>query len=200
MNNNLFELNNIFSNVLKSMLELDDKYPKISKTNDPKWGDYQTNVAMMYFKHAKKIIDLKNPKEFGNKIIDNLKENKIISNLEIAGPGFINITLSDLYLTSLIDKIVEDESPIQTSLDKSKKILIDYSSPNVAKEMHVGHLRSTIIGDVIGNLFEYKGHQVLRINHIGDWGTQFGMLIAYLDVINCDIENSELNISNLHLW
>ena len=122
-----------------------------------------------------------------------------ISNIEIAGPGFINITLSDNYLIKFIDKIIESNQP-QFNIPKPKKIIVDYSSPNVAKEMHVGHLRSTIIGDVIGNFYDLLENDVIRINHIGDWGTQFGMLIAFIKHNQINLDESELNITDLHKW
>jgi arginyl-tRNA synthetase len=192
--NNLKEITNIFNN-----LELNNDIV-ITKTIDPKWGDYQTNIAMMYFKEVKQKLNLKNPKEFGNYIIEQMNDNINISKMEIAGPGFINITLSDSYLVNFINKIIEGNQPIFNKIDDNQKVLVDYSSPNIAKEMHVGHLRSTIIGDVIGNFFQLKGYQVERINHIGDWGTQFGMLIAYIQNNNINLEDSKLSISDLHIW
>ena len=193
--NNLEELRNIFT-------PLDFNKINISKTSDSKWGDYQTNVAMMYFKQVKKKLGLKNPKDFGLQIIDQVNNNQHdnISKLELAGPGFINITLSDNYLSKFIDKIVEYNRPIYKKINQNQKVIIDYSSPNVAKEMHVGHLRSTIIGDVIGNVYELKGYQVKRINHIGDWGTQFGMLITYIQDNKIDMTNTDLGITDLHRW
>ena len=192
--NNLNEINNIFN-------ELEFSKINISNTNDSKWGDYQTNVAMIYFKKVKDQLSLKNPKEFGNYLIEKIKKsnNDNISNIEIAGPGFINITLSDNYLIKFIDKIIESNQP-QFNIPKPKKIIVDYSSPNVAKEMHVGHLRSTIIGDVIGNFYDLLENEVIRINHIGDWGTQFGMLIAFIKHNQINLDESELNITDLHKW
>ena len=214
--NNIELLNEIFNTYLLNLLNLlnSDISHNVLKTSnhispstDLKWGDYQTNIAMRFFKKT----NAKNPKDFGNQIIKDLQNqsfkdlqnqsltdfNNLIEELNIAGPGFINIRLKDKYLTQLIDKIVEHEKPILSDNYKKQKIVIDYSSPNIAKEMHVGHLRSTIIGDVLGNVLEYRKHTVTRINHIGDWGTQFGMLIAYLEKMDYD-EN--LSISDLHVW
>ena len=125
--NNLKEINNVFSELKFSNIN-------ISNTNDSKWGDYQTNVAMMYFKKVKDELSLKNPKEFGNYLIEKIKNsnNDNISTIEIAGPGFINITLSDNYLIKFIDTIIESNQP-QFSIPKPKKIIVDYSSPNVFK-------------------------------------------------------------------
>jgi arginyl-tRNA synthetase len=191
--NNIQEINNIFKG-------LDFEKINISKTSDSKWGDYQTNLAMMYFKKVKQRLGLKNPREFGNYIINQVNNNINVSKMELAGPGFINITLSDKYLENFINLITKLNQPIFNKIDHEKKVIIDYSSPNVAKEMHVGHLRSTIIGDVIGNFYQLKGYQVERINHIGDWGTQFGMLIAYIQDKNIDLNDNYLGISNLHKW
>ena len=135
--NNLEELTNIFN-----CLEFNKV--NITKTTDSKWGDYQTNLAMKYFKQVKKKLDFNNPTEFGKYIIEKVNNNPNISKMELAGPGFINITLSDSYLIKFIDKIVEYNKPIFNQINDNKKVLLDYSSPNVAKEMHVGHLRSTI--------------------------------------------------------
>ena len=191
--NNLEELNYIFDKL---------QYQKIiiTKTTDSKWGDYQTNLAMMYFKQERNKLGLKNPKEFGSYIINQVNGNENISKLELAGPGFINITLSDKYLTKFVNKIVEFNQPIFSKIDNQKKVIVDYSSPNVAKEMHVGHLRSTIIGDVISNFYQLKGYNVERINHIGDWGTQFGMLITIIQEQKIDLNKPDLGISDLHRW
>jgi arginyl-tRNA synthetase len=101
---------------------------------------------------------------------------------EIAGPGFINLRFKPKYLTYVVEKMASDPTG-RLGLPKvptPQKIIIDYSSPNIAKEMHVGHLRSTIIGDTLSNLLEFIGHDVVRLNHVGDWGTQFGMLVEHL--------------------
>ncbi|VVU94700.1 tRNA synthetases class I (R) [seawater metagenome] len=198
--NNLDLLNDIFNQSLLGIMQEKFKLETnvISQSTNLKWGDYQSNIAMKLFKKN----NSKNPREFSQTIIDNLTLQKInyIQDISIAGPGFINIKLSDTYLEESIDVIIENNKPIISENIVKHKIIVDYSSPNIAKEMHVGHLRSTIIGDVISNIFEYKGNTVERINHIGDWGTQFGMLIAYLKDINCDIKNKNLTISDLHNW
>lgn len=119
------------------------------------------------------------PREIAQKIVDNVPPHILIDKLEIAGPGFINIYLSREYGEKILNNIFE-RGLQPPSLEKKLRVLVDFSSPNIAKEMHVGHLRSTIIGDSISRLLEYLGHDVLRINHVGDWGTQFGMLITHL--------------------
>ena len=125
---------------------------------------------------AAKKIDSK-PRDLAALIIEKVELSEAVDKLEIAGPGFINIFLSAKFLAKEISKPLVSKLP-QTSI---KNIVIDHSSPNLAKEMHVGHLRSTIIGDCLARVFEKLGHKVIRQNHMGDWGTQFGMLIAELE-------------------
>ena len=105
----------------------------------------------------------------------------IASNVEIAGPGFINIFLDPAFLAKQVEQALASDRLGVTQPVKPQTIVVDYSAPNVAKEMHVGHLRSTIIGDAAVRTLEFLGHNVIRANHVGDWGTQFGMLIAYLE-------------------
>ncbi|KAF5285027.1 hypothetical protein FQR65_LT02339 [Abscondita terminalis] len=146
--------------------------------NNPKFGDYQCNsalpIANMYKQSGTKIP----PPEIAKKILPHVSKTDLIDKLEIAGPGFINIYLNKSYGIKKLSGILRD-GLLPPSCIK-KRVLVDFSSPNVAKEMHVGHLRSTIIGDSVSRLLEYLGHDVIRINHLGDWGTQFGMLIAHL--------------------
>jgi arginyl-tRNA synthetase len=122
-----------------------------------------------------------------------------IAETEIAGPGFINIKLDPHFLSQLAQNILHDSHLGITLPEKPLKIIIDFSSPNIAKEMHVGHLRSTIIGDSLARLFEFLGHDVLRLNHLGDWGTSFGMLIAYLKEEAPDILNGTQKTDLTHL-
>lgn len=150
--------------------------PEITPSTQDKFGHYQFNSAMKLSKVVKE-----NPRQVAEKIIFHLdRGTDFISHLEIAGPGFINMTLDPKFLSKGVDQLVRDKHlGIDMPVHK-QKIIVDFSSPNVAKEMHVGHLRSTIIGDSLARLFEFLGHDVLRLNHIGDWGTAFGMLIAYM--------------------
>lgn len=140
------------------------------------FGDYQANGIM----GAAKQLGY-NPREFAQKVLDVLALEGIASKTEIAGPGFINIFLSDAWLAENAEAAYEDPR-IGVNKAKSQNIVVDYSGPNVAKEMHVGHLRSTIIGDAVVRTLEFLGHNVTRANHLGDWGTQFGMLIANLEL------------------
>ncbi len=147
---------------------------EVTVATNSQFGHYQYNSAMKIAKSLKK-----NPRLIAQEIANQIADHSMIASLEIAGPGFINIILSAEFLSQSIDLLLRSSSLI--SLPPTQKIIIDFSSPNVAKEMHVGHLRSTIIGDCLARLFEYLGHNVLRLNHIGDWGTAFGMLIAYIE-------------------
>lgn len=143
----------------------------IQKASNEKFGDYQTNFAMTSAKEFQQA-----PRKTAEQIVENFPENEMIEKLEIAGPGFINIYLKDGYLADLIAKMGEEDFEFDF-LDREGKVIIDYSSPNIAKRMHIGHLRSTVIGDAIKRIYLYLGYDVIADNHIGDWGTQFGKLI-----------------------
>ena len=153
----------------------DETIVEITPNKQENRGHYQCNSAMRLTKILKK-----NPRDIAAAICENVDKGDIIESLDVAGPGFVNITIKTSYLTTLVQNIYEDPRLGIEEPEKSQKIVIDFSSPNTAKEMHVGHLRSTIIGDCLARLFEFLGHDVLRLNHIGDWGTAFGMLIAYM--------------------
>ncbi len=178
--------------LLESLIknEKKEEFEKIRKNlinhaSKEEFGDYQCNICLVLSKIYKK-----NPREIAIAFIQSLKENKKISNLceklEIAGPGFINIKLKNNILIEEIKTNIRCPRagvPLYNENKNShskKTVIVDFSSPNIAKEMHVGHLRSTIIGDTISKIFELRGYIVLRLNHIGDWGTQFGMLITQL--------------------
>jgi arginyl-tRNA synthetase len=167
----------------------DDCSPMVALSGKPQFGDYQANGAMGAAKTMKT-----NPRELAQSIIINLQLEGIAERLEIAGPGFINITLANEYLAQNLGANAEHIN------DNSQNVVIDYSSPNLAKEMHVGHLRSTIIGDAIARLLEYQGHRVTRQNHMGDWGTQFGMLIAELELHLGEGEQADLALNDLELF
>jgi len=140
------------------------------------FGDYQANGAM----GAAKAMGT-NPRDLAGKIVAALDLEGIADKLEIAGPGFINIYLKPAWLGEQIALAQTDARLAVPQAEHAQTVVIDYSGPNLAKEMHVGHLRSTIIGDSLARLLEFLGHQVIRQNHVGDWGTQFGMLIAELE-------------------
>lgn len=152
--------------------------PLVVPASNAKFGDYQCNVALSLTKVLKQP-----PRSIAQTIIDNIKIDNIqdfCEPLQIAGAGFINITIKPKYISQKINLVYQDERLGVPKTTQPRKTIVDFSSPNIAKEMHVGHLRSTIIGDTIARILEFKGHDVLRLNHVGDWGTQFGMLIAYL--------------------
>ena len=149
--------------------------PMITPASNPKFGDYQSNVAMSLTKQLKQ-----KPGDIAQTLADNLEIADICEPPEIAGPGFINLTLKPAYLETQLSTIQSDRRLGVAPAKTPQSVVVDFSSPNIAKEMHVGHLRSTIIGDCIARILEFRGHDVLRLNHVGDWGTQFGMLITYL--------------------
>ena len=155
--------------------------PLIRPTTDPKFGDYQSNVAMGL---AKKLG--RNPREIARELVDALVagDDAIVETPEIAGPGFINLRLGSDWLAAALNAVppgvedVEDRLGIEpVAADAREVVVVDLSSPNVAKQMHVGHVRSTIIGDTIARVLAFEGHEVIRQNHVGDWGTQFGIIL-----------------------
>lgn len=149
--------------------------PLLVPASNPKFGDYQSNVAMSLAKPLKQ-----KPRDIAQKIVDHLNVSDICEVPEIAGPGFINLMIKPSYLEAQLGSMIGFARLGVDRVETPQKIVVDFSSPNIAKEMHVGHLRSTIIGDCIARILEFRGHEVLRLNHVGDWGTQFGMLITYL--------------------
>jgi arginyl-tRNA synthetase len=155
--------------------EFADTDPLLAATNNPKFGDYQANLAMSLAKRLQQ-----KPRDIATQIIAALDVSDLCEPPEIAGPGFINLRLKTSYLEAQLQQMLTDDRLGIPPVDDPQTIVVDFSSPNIAKEMHVGHLRSTIIGDAIARVLEFQGHNVLRLNHVGDWGTQFGMLITYL--------------------
>lgn len=155
--------------------ELAGTDPILVPTSNPKFGDYQANVAMSLAKRLGK-----QPRAIAQEITEKLQIDDLCEAPSIAGPGFINLTLKSSYLQAQLTEMAGDSRLGIPPVKDPKKVIVDFSSPNIAKEMHVGHLRSTIIGDSISRILEFQGHDVLRLNHVGDWGTQFGMLITYL--------------------
>ncbi|RLA70023.1 MAG: arginine--tRNA ligase [Epsilonproteobacteria bacterium] len=153
----------------------------VSESTKAEFGDFQFNGAMAL---SKKLG--KNPREIAGDIIESLDLSGIISKAEIAGPGFINLWINPLWISEQCQAAVNDERLSIAKTETPIRVVVDYSGPNMAKQMHVGHLRSTIIGDTLANLLTFLGDEVIRQNHIGDWGTQFGMLIAYLEEIGED--------------
>ena len=147
----------------------------LQPTKNAEHGDFQINGVMGAAKKAKQ-----NPRELAQKVAEALADNAVIESAEVAGPGFINLRLRPDFLAQNIQTALNDAHFGVAKTAQPQTVVIDYSSPNLAKEMHVGHLRSSIIGDSISRVLEFMGNTVIRQNHVGDWGTQFGMLVAYL--------------------
>lgn len=155
-----------------SAADLDAFAGMVRPTADPKFGDYQSNCAMPIAK-----LYGKPPREVAGAILEVLDWEGLCHPPEIAGPGFINLRLRDDFLASVVAEMLRDDHLAVEPAAEPRTILIDYSSPNVAKPMHVGHIRSTVIGDALARTFRFLGHRVITDNHLGDWGTQFGMVI-----------------------
>ena len=154
------------------------------------FGDFQINGVMGAAKKAKQ-----NPRELAQKVADALAGNAVVESAEVAGPGFINLRLNAAFLAQNIEAALLDGHLNVRQTAEPQTVVIDYSSPNLAKEMHVGHLRSSIIGDSLNRVLSYLGHKVIAQNHVGDWGTQFGMLVAYM--VAQQQENAEFELADL---
>lgn len=159
-----------------SALSSDLLIAEIAPGTHPQFGHYQFNNCLRLGKALGK-----NPRAIAEEVIQALPESSFFAKIEIAGPGFINLTFKETFLSDQVTTLFKD---LRLGIDLPKtpqRVIVEFSSPNVAKELHVGHLRSTIIGDCLARTFEFLGHDVMRLNHIGDWGTQFGMLITYME-------------------
>ncbi|MBN2479381.1 MAG: arginine--tRNA ligase [Parachlamydiales bacterium] len=200
-----FLQNRLTEAILKTFEEKissDDAQADIAQCQQENFGHYQCNSALKLAKILKE-----NPRKVAEQILKNIDPVEdgfeLFSKIEIAGPGFINLTLDKDFLSEYLNqKILSDPKLGAKKGDKTKRIIVEFSSPNVAKELHVGHLRSTIIGDSLARLFEFLNYDVLRLNHIGDWGTQFGMLINYLKKYQPKILSKEekVDLSKLTIW
>ena len=162
---------------LATLTGLDQVNPNVITASKPEFGDYQANGVMGI---AKKLG--RNPRELGTELLARLNAaaNPLVSHYELAGPGFINIHLAGDALRDRANELLVEPRLLVLQTESPQTIVVDYSSPNLAKEMHVGHLRGTIIGDSIARILERQGNRVIRQNHVGDWGTQFGMLITFM--------------------
>lgn len=194
------ELNACFSKATQTAFPeatIDPKLIEITHSTQEKFGHYQCNSAM-------KLANVlrKKPREIAEAIVETLPISDLIQKCEIAGPGFINIWLQPNYLETRLHSMLRDGHFGIDHAHQHHKIIIDFSSPNTAKEMQVWHLRSTIIGDALARLFEFLGYDVLRLNHVGDWGTAFGMLIAHMKDTVPDVirGTQETNLSHLVKW
>lgn len=170
------ELTHLFKNALTEAFPLAEAPElEVVQSSNEKFGHYQFNSAMKLAKGLQK-----NPRQIAEEIVKHFHKGDLVADLSIAGPGFINITLQPKAIQSRVAAMLKSAHLAIDPVGQGQRVIIDFSSPNIAKEMHVGHLRSTIIGDSLANLFEFLGYDVLRQNHVGDWGTAFGMLIAYM--------------------
>ncbi len=179
----------LVSQAITEATGLTDCNANVIYSTRPEFGDYQANGVMSIAKQLKT-----NPRELAERVVSALQGNDLIAAAQVAGPGFINLILKDATLASTATRFAHQEQSLLGAVYRPQRIVVDYSGPNLAKEMHVGHLRGTIIGDCIVRVLEAVGHDVIRQNHVGDWGTQFGMLIAHMESLS---EKSATNHTRL---
>ncbi|HVF33432.1 MAG TPA: arginine--tRNA ligase [Acidimicrobiales bacterium] len=172
--------------------EFRDADPVLRPSANPRFGDYQANAAMALAKR----VGAK-PFDVAQQIVDALEVDDLCSTVGIANPGFINLTLREATLGEAVAALLADERLGVPFAQPAQRVVVDYSAPNVAKEMHVGHLRSTIIGDALARVLSFAGHEVIRQNHLGDWGTPFGMLIEHLLDVGEESAVHELSVGDL---
>lgn len=167
------ELKARFAAALEGLTDSPQQYlDQIRRSQDPKFGDYQANFAMSLGKSLRRP-----PRDVAAEVVSRLDVADICQPPEIAGPGFINLRLKDDWLIALLTTAVTNDRLGIAPVAESRQFVIDYSAPNVAKPMHVGHIRSTVIGDALCRVLRFLGHRAISDNHIGDWGTQFGMIL-----------------------
>ncbi len=192
MNSLKKQLNDLIAQELQPLSGEQPVNPNVITASKPEFGDYQANGVMSLAKALKR-----NPRELGGELLARLEavNHPLLDRVELAGPGFINLHLSAGALLETGNEVLASPAELVAKTDSPQTIIVDYSSPNLAKEMHVGHLRGTIIGDCLARVLTRQGHQIIRQNHVGDWGTQFGMLITYMresaaseDVALADLE------------
>ncbi len=168
-------LEEVAGKAMREALAIDGDAPAMVRpTQDPRFGDYQVNGILPLAKKAGK-----NPRELAAKVAEALAAHEAFSKAEVAGPGFVNLSLDPRFLAGALTRVARDDARhgVPTA-DRAETIVVDFSGPNIAKQMHVGHLRSTILGDAICRVLRFLGHRVIGDNHLGDWGTQFGLLIV----------------------
>ncbi|MDP6536267.1 MAG: arginine--tRNA ligase [Gammaproteobacteria bacterium] len=177
------QLNSLIAATLSRVTGIKDSNANVITASKPEFGDYQANGIMACAKQLKL-----NPRELAGKVVAELEmtEHPMVARYEIAGPGFINIHLDDGSLLERANAILAKPLRLVPKTEVPQSIVVDYSSPNLAKEMHVGHLRGTIIGDSLVRVLERLGHNIIRQNHVGDWGTQFGILIAHMQEVTTE--------------
>ncbi|XP_026495942.1 arginine--tRNA ligase, cytoplasmic [Vanessa tameamea] len=196
----LDELKNVFESAIVSAYPSLENPPVVITLsgNNPKFGDYQCNSAMPISQILKSKNIKSSPREVANNILNKTPTSPLIEKIEVAGAGFLNIYLNKALAAHVLNCILR--FGVQPPPVKRERVIVDFSSPNIAKEMHVGHLRSTIIGDSICRVLEFLNHDVLRLNHLGDWGTQFGMLIAHLQDMFPNFKTHSPPISDLQAF
>ena len=170
----------------------DFSFVRVVPATDPKFGDYQCNDALKLAKSLRR-----NPREVGGAVAERLKGCDAFEKVEIAGPGFLNLTVSQGWLNSQLSALGSQPLCGIPQTGAGKRVVIDYSSPNAAKQMHIGHIRSTVIGCAIDRIFRSLGYEVIADNHLGDWGTQFGILIKGYRECLTDAERENLTVANL---
>src|SRR6516225_1690289 len=159
------------------------------------FADYQSNVALSLAKPLHRP-----PRDVAADLVGHLGGSDVLARAEISGPGFINLTLRDDWIAAQATAQLGDPRLGVLPADPPQTVVVDYSAPNVAKEMHVGHLRTTVVGDAVVRVLEYLGHKVVRANHLGDWGTQFGMLIEYLLAIGEQTAREQLASGDINAF
>lgn len=182
----------------KAFPQLSDNIPgDVTQSTSEQFGHYQCNIAMKLAKPLQQT-----PRKIAEALVNALDATDLIERLEIAGPGFINVTLKTEYLSLRMNQMLQSPNLGIARPSANQRIMVEFSSPNVAKELHVGHLRSTIIGDCLARVFEFLGYDVTRLNHVGDWGTQFGMLIAYIREAAPEVltGNTATDLTQLVTW
>ena len=184
-------LDQLISEALSQVSGISECRAIVNPASRPEFGDYQANGVMAVAKQLKK-----NPREIAQAVCQRLDTGQLVERYEVAGPGFINIYLSDTWLSERASHLRGRSEELIPRISAPQTIVVDYSSPNLAKEMHVGHLRGTIIGDSLVRVLERLGHNVIRQNHVGDWGTQFGMLIAYLQLVSDDLDSLSAELAD----
>jgi arginyl-tRNA synthetase len=185
-------LENTVTDALVQVCGIKEAKGQVIYASRAEFGDYQANGVMAVARQLRQ-----NPRDLATQVINALKGNSLIARAEVAGPGFINIYLNDDLLAAKASACLSDPSALIVPSQHPQTIVVDYSSPNLAKEMHVGHLRGTIIGDSLVRILEVLGHCVIRQNHVGDWGTHFGMLIAHMNSLSSDNRALSKNLADL---
>ncbi len=191
-------LNQVVSDSLARVSGIDAPDAHVITASRPEFGDYQANGVMALAKQLKS-----NPRQIAQAVVEDLQAQALtwIDKLEVAGPGFINVHLSNSELLQRGGTALAEVQALLPEPIHKQRIVVDYSSPNLAKEMHVGHLRGTIIGDCLVRVLESCGHNIIRQNHVGDWGTQFGMLITYMQEVSqgqSDIPNKLADLESFY--